>query len=132
MAIRIKHKINVRVAEDTDMNNLLFAPKDDLAEVTIDAYEKVVSGTVKVLAAATEGLSFGDVTLPAKGLYLRVDSDCLVNINGLGTIQLRRSSTATGVVAKLAIEADINTVTITAPGGNDVRGVWCVWGDAAA
>lgn len=131
MAIRIKHKINVRVAEDTDMNNLLFAPKDDLAEVTIDGYEKSVSGVIKVPANTTENLSLGDVDTP-KGLYLRVDNDCLVNINGLGDIQLRRSSTATGVVAKLAIEADITSVAITAPVGADLNGVWCLWGDAVA
>lgn len=131
MAIRLKHKINVRVAEDADMNNLLFAPKDDLAEVTIDAYEKAVSGVIKVSANTTESLSLGDVATP-KGLYLRVDNDCNVNINGLGNIQLRRSSTATGTTAKLAIEADISSVAITAPVGVDVRGVWCLWGDAAA
>ena len=131
MAIRLKTKINVRIAEDTDMNNLLFAPKDDLAEVTIDGYEKSVSGVLKVDANTTEALSLGDVDTP-KGLYLRVDNDCLVNINGLGNIQLRRSSVATGVVAKLAIEADITSVSITAPTTSDVRGVWAIWGDAVA
>lgn len=131
MALRIRHKINVRVAEDADMDNLLFAPKDDLAEVTIDAYEKAVSGVIKISANTTESLSLGDVATP-KGLYLRVDNDCNVNINGLGNIQLRRASTATGTTAKLAIEADISSVAITAPVGVDVRGVFCIWGDLAA
>jgi hypothetical protein len=131
MAIRVKHTVNVRVAEDTDMNNLLFAPSKDLAEVIIDTYTKVVSGVLSVAAAATETLSLGDVATP-KGIYLRVDGDCDVSINGGAAIALKRSSTATGTTAKLFLEATISSVAITAPAGVDIHGVWCLWGDASA
>jgi hypothetical protein len=130
MAIRVKHKINVRVAEDTAMNNLLFAPKDDLAEVTIDAFDQMVNGTFFVDAGDTESLPLGDV-VAAKGLYLRVDGDCKVDINGLGDINVVKASAATGTTAKLALEAEISSVAITAPALVAVRGVWAIWGYSA-
>ena len=129
MAIRVKHKVNVRVAEDTDMANLLFAPSDDLAEVVIDSYERAVGGTFAIDADDTQTLPLGDVTLP-RGLYLRVDADCKVNVNAMGDLQLRRASTLVGTTAKFFMEGEITSVVITSPTTAAVRGAWCVWGDA--
>lgn len=131
MAIRVKHTVNVRVAEDANMDNLLFAPKADLAEVTVDSFDRVASGNFQVEADTTETLPTGDVAV-VRGLYLRVDNDCLVNVNGLGTFQMRRSSSGAGVVAKLFLEGEISSVTIKAPVTSPVHGVWCVWGDPTA
>ena len=129
--MRIKHKVNVKVASDTDMKNLLFAPDDVLSEVTIDAYARVASGLISIAQATNEDLPLGDVTA-VKGVYFKVDQDVTIKLNG-GTdiIQLRKASAGSTVYARFFIEADITQINITAPADADVTGVFCVWGDAA-
>lgn len=129
--MRIKHKVNVQISEDTEGKNKLFCPDDDLSEVVLDGYETQWAGPFKVAGGTTEALSLGDVSAP-KGCFLRVDNDCQVSLNGGAAIQLRKGSTLAGSTARLFLEADISSVQITAPGGTDVRGVFCVWGDAVS
>ena len=129
--MRVQHTVNVQIAEDADMKNLLYGPSVSLAQVVIDSYESQTGGTFTVAAGATESLKLGDVTAP-RGVYLRVDNDCQVNINGLGPIQLRRGTGATGFTAKLFMEGEISSVAITAPVGTEIHGTWCFWGDLAS
>ena len=129
--MRIKHKVNVRVASDTAMENLLFGPDDTLSEVTIDAYAKVASGLIKIAQNTNEDVPLGDVTA-VKGIYLKVDQDVVVKLKGgAETIQLRKASSGASVYARLFLEADINQVNVAAPADADVTGVYCVWGDSA-
>lgn len=127
--MRIKHKVNVRIADDANMKDMLFGPDDELAEIVADGFLRQASGIIALDAAATESLSFGDVDA-VKGLYLKIDQDVQVDINGLGNLQMRRHTTTTGTYAKLFIEGDITSVSIT-NGGSAARGLWCVWGDPA-
>ena len=53
--MRIKHKMNIRIADDTSMKNLLFAPDDELAEVVADGSSVKV---LKVWSGVDVGLSF--------------------------------------------------------------------------
>jgi len=129
--MRVQHTVNVQIAEDADMKNLLYGPNVSLSQVVIDAYQDQASGTFTVAGGTTESLNKGDVTSP-RGVFLRVDNDCQVNINGLGNIQLRRGTAATGFTAKLFLEGEISSVAITAPVGADVHGTWCFWGDVAS
>ena len=126
--MRIKHKVRVQIAEDTAMKNLLFSADDSLSEVTIDAYVRCASGVIKVDMNTNEDLPLGDVGA-VKGLYLRVDQEATVKLNG-GTeiLQLRKPSTSTSVYARLFFEGDITQVNITAPALADLNGVYCVWG----
>lgn len=125
--MRIKHKVTVRIAEDTLMKNLLFGPDDVLSEITVDDYVRQVSGLIAITAAGSEDLPLGDVTA-VKGLYLRTDSDCVLKLNGgIETIQMRVPTN--GTYAKLFIEADITGVNITADAGGDLSGMFCAWGD---
>jgi len=129
--MRIKHKVNVRVAQDADMYNLLFGPDDTRSEVTIDAYARMSSGMVKVPMNTNENLPLGDVTA-VKGIFLQVNQDAVIKLNG-GTqeIQMRKPTTASTVYARLFLEGDINQVNIAAPVTADLEGVYCVWGDTA-
>lgn len=129
--MRIKHKVNVRIADDADFKNFLFAPDDSLAEVVIDAYYRQVSGKFKIDLNTSEDLSLGDITA-VKGIYIKVNKDCQVKLNG-GTeiIQLRRPGSTTSDYAKLFLEADITQVNITAPTTEDMEGFYCAWGDTA-
>lgn len=130
--MRIKHKVGLRIGDDPTLKDLLFALDDSLAEVAIDTYLRMASGKFNIAASGTEALSLGDVDA-VKGLFIKVDGDVTVDINGLGAIQLRRSATTAGTVAKLFMEADITSVSITNTDGTAaVNGVWCVWGDLAA
>jgi hypothetical protein len=123
--MRLRHKVIVKTSRDAAQKNKQFWPDEDLAEIVTDNYARQVNGDLNIAASATENLPFGDVTLP-KGLYLEVDQDVTVNLNGSADgIQLRRGD---GKTAKLFIEADLSQVTITAPTAT-VSGVFCIWGD---
>lgn len=130
--MRIKHKVNVRVALDTDMKNMLFGFDDTLAEVQIDTYEKQASGVLKILANTSEDVPLGDIDA-VKGAYLRLDKEATIKINGsTDAIQLRKYSTSSSAYAKFFIEADITQLNITAPTTEDVNGIFCAWGDATS
>lgn len=128
MVVRIKHKCNVRIATDTDMKNILFGPDDTLAEVVIDTFTKHTSGNITMLTTDTETLSFGDIDA-VKGIYLYVDNDVKLTINGGTPIQMRQN-TGTGTRAKFFLEADITSILVdNDTSGETVTGVYCVWGD---
>lgn len=129
--MRIKHKVNVKIADDADMKDLLFSFDDTLSEVIIDGYTKQASGKFKILATENENLPLGDVEA-VKGVYLKVSRDCILKLNG-GTeeIQLRRAGALSTNIAKFFIEADITQINLTAPATEDLVGTYCVWGDPA-
>jgi hypothetical protein len=123
--------MNVRIADDTSMKNLLFAPDDELAEVVSDSFETQASGKFSVAVGGTESLSFGDVT-HVKGFFIKCDGDAEVNVNALGVIQLRKHDTTTGTEVKIMMEADISSLAITNNTTAVITGVWCVWGNYTA
>lgn len=131
--MRIRHKVTVHISDDASGKENLFGPFDDsVVEVVIDNYERQTSGKLKILAGATESLSFGDVDL-VKGIFLKVNQDATVKLNGgVEVIQLRRAGTGANDQAKLFLEADLSSIEVTAPAGGDVHGVYSVWGDPAA
>lgn len=129
--MRIKHKVNVRIADDADFKDFLFAPDDTLAEVIIDSYYRQSSGKFKIEMNTNEDISLGDITA-VKGIYIRVNKDAQVTLNGGSEIiQLRRSGTTSSDYAKLFLEADITAVNIAAPTTEDLEGMFCAWGDTA-
>lgn len=128
--MRIKHKVRVHIAEDTDMKNLRFAPDDALSEVQIDTYGKQFNGDFSVVSGADEILSLGDIAA-VKGFYLEVNKDCQLTLNGGATpLQLRRGNSGTDDKAKVFIECDVTEIKITAQ-ADDVTGAYAVWGTAS-
>lgn len=129
--MRLKHQVRVQAALDTGMKRALFSDDATLSQVSTDSFTKEANSVLAIPASATEALSFGDVTL-VKGLYLEVDQDAKVRLNG-GTevIQLRK---AAGVAkAKFFIEADLTAVTVENPVADAaLTGVYVVWGDPSA
>ena len=126
--MRIKHKVNVRIANDADMYDLLIGPDDTRSEVTIDAYTRMTSCKLKVTATENEDVPLGDVDA-CKGIYLIVDQEVILKLNG-GTeeFQVRKPTTSASVYARFFFEGDINQVNITA-GSDDALATFCVWGD---
>jgi len=126
--MRLKHTVQVQAALDAAMKRALF--KDDVAAATVqtDSFTGQANSVLSIAPATLESLSFGDVTL-VRGLYLEVDLDAKVRLNGsTDVIQLRKA--ADGTKAKLFIEAEITAVTVENPGAESIlTGVFVVWGD---
>jgi len=130
MAIRVKHRVYVHTYEDTAGKNKLFAPDPELSEVVNDGFDKQAGGVVSVAVSSNEGLSLGDLTA-VKGLFLRVNGDAQVILNGGDAIQMRKGPS--GSTARLFIEADITSINVANPSATDVlNGVYCIWGDPSA
>ncbi len=130
--MRIVHELIMNVSQDEAGEQVQFKRSEVLSRVTIDTYEKHLSNDFKVLDTASKSLSLGDVTSPAKGLYLEVDADCDVKLNGSGdAIQIRAAPTPTAR-RKLFLEGNITAIEVTASQATDVNGTYVIWGDAVA
>jgi hypothetical protein len=126
--MRLRHKVIVKVSDDADMKDLLFATDEQLAEVIIDSWTKSLSGKVTVAMNTAENLCLGDIAL-VKGIYLKANKDVTIKLNGSADpIVLKRSGTSTNHFAKLFLEAAITQVNIAAPATEDAAIVYCIWG----
>lgn len=127
--MRIKHTVNVNIALDTDMNNILFGINKTLAEAIYDEYDKQASGTINIAQSLSEDLDFGDVD-NVKGVYIKVDQDCIIKLNnGNEEINIVKGVSTTYDFAQFFMEAALTNVNITAPADEDLTGIYCVWGD---
>lgn len=129
--MRIKHSVLLDIGDDADMKDLLFSTDETLAQTVIDGYMRMTSGKLTVAIGATESIPWGDVTA-AKGLFLKVDADCSVKLNGSATaIPITRANVGTNDRAKLFVEAALTAATLTA-GATAVNAVYAIWGDLTA
>lgn len=126
--MRLKHTVRVQAALDQQMKRALFNDDATLSQTVIDTFTKQANSVLAIAASSSESLSFGDVTA-VKGLYLEVDQNAKVRLNGsTDFIQLRKASGATK--AKLFLECDLSQVTVENPVADAaLTGVWVVWGD---
>ena len=129
--MRIKHSILLAVADDADMKDQLFGPIDEiLGQTVIDGYTNQVSGKIKVLPTITKAIPLGDIAA-VRGIYLEVNQDCQIKINGGSAIDIKRGNSTTGALAKFFLEASLTQIQIVA-GATEVWGTFCVWGDPSA
>jgi len=127
MSVRIKHKVWVNTARDTSMKDLIYGPEETERITQTDTFDQWGGGSFDIAGAANEDLNLADVD-SVKGLYIEVDSDVEVKLNGsTDALQLRRANTTTGSVARFFIEADITQVNVTA-GVADASGHFHIWG----
>lgn len=127
--MRIVHELIMNLSQDEAGVQVHFKRTEGVSRVIIDTYEKQHGGDFKVLAAQNKLLGLGDVTSPAKGLYLEVDADCDVKLNGsVDAIQIRGAPTTTKR-RKMFLEGDISSIEVTAL-AKDVNGSFVIWGDA--
>jgi hypothetical protein len=122
--VRIKHKVNVKIYDDTALKDALFGLDDTLAEETIDAFDVQVSGRFSV--STIEELSLGDVAT-ALGMFIKVDADATLRLNDSFDLALKVASGAS--YARFFFEGTITKIELTAASGT-VTGVYCVWGTA--
>ncbi len=128
MAIRIKHKVNVKIANDTDMKDKLFEFDDTLAEVVIDTFQRQNSGKFHIAAEGVEDLPMGDITA-TKGVVIKFDQDCTIKING-GTDVFSVEKAEGKTFARFFMEGTITAIEVTAI--LELEGVFCTWGDPTA
>jgi hypothetical protein len=125
--MRLKHTVQVQLSQDADAKRKLYSDDATSAQTDTSGFEKQANSLLAIDPAGLEDLKFGDVTL-VKGIYLEVNRDAIVRLNG-GTeaIQLRKAPDAS--VAKLFLEADLTQVTVENPTSEALSGVYVVWGD---
>ncbi len=131
--MRVRHKINVRIFDDAEGDDGLFAPSDTLAEVVIDNMQKLNSGRFAIAASDDEDLPFGDVA-DVRFVFIKADNDFTLKFNGGSEgLAIKRADAVAGTYAKFAAECDVTAVNITNPSATDVlTGVFAVYGDPEA
>jgi len=127
--MRVKHKIWVNTARDSDMNDLVYGPAETERLTQIDGYDQWGGGSFDIAAAGTESLNLGDVD-GVKGIYVEAEGDVEIKLNGSSdAIQMRVANTTSGSVARLFLEADITAVSVTNTDASaSVTGHYHIWG----
>lgn len=128
---RIRHQVYAQVYGDTAYKDGRFTPDPDSELLVATGFQRQVNADFSIAALATESLGLGDVSL-VRGIYIKVDADCIVRLNGsLDSITLRTPASGTPAFGpKLFMEADITQVQVENISGSDIlTGVYCMWGD---
>lgn len=121
--MRVKQTVNIRVAEDTLMEQLIFGKTDSLAVVTHDEYDQQASGTINIEAASNEDVPLGDVD-SISGVFLSVDQSCVLTLNGgVETINLVKPTGGNAFFCMNGTITQINIATTEA-----LTGLFCIWG----
>ena len=132
--MRIKHKSNLVVSVDTAGKDKLYAPDDALAEVVLDGFQEVASGTANLLAAAPLTLPMAGLT-DARGVFIKASGDFSLVINGGAPLSVQRGHTAAAGVratsARVFLECGVTSVVVTA-GASAITVTWALWGDPLA
>jgi len=126
--MRLKHTVQIQLSQDTEQRRKLYS--DDVASVAqtdTTGYARQANSMLNIEPSGIETLSFGDVTL-VRGLYLEVDKEARVRLNG-ATDPLQMRIAADAAVAKLFLECEITEVTVENPAEDSLTGVYVVWGD---
>ena len=129
--MRIRHKINVQASLDTAGKDRLFALDDALAEVVLDGFTEVSSGTVTLAAAQVFTVPFAAIA-DVRGLFLRATNDFKLAVNGGPQVTFRRGLATVGGSAascRALLEAARSAAAVEAT--NPLTLVYCVWGDPA-
>ncbi len=130
-----KHELVMDVAEDSSGKLKEFErPRDTVLVNKLDFWNRIHGGNFSIADAATETLDLGDVTSPARGLYLEVSGDCDITLNGMASpVQVRRTAkeVAASQLSKLFLEVNITSISILAV-GSAITGNYRVWGDENA
>ena len=128
MPFRIDHTVAMQITRDTNQKQKVFFSDLTAEAVTIATLDNAFGGGLSVAVSSTDSLSLGDIG-DARGLYLEVDADCNVRLNG-GVEDIPITVAPGGARAKFFIEGTITAVTVENTSGTVVlTGAYCFWGD---
>ena len=134
MALRLKHKVVVQISRDTDQKQkgVVFLDDDSVQEVDTSGYLRSAGGDISIAVSSTEALNLGDVQA-VRGLYLEVDGQCNVTLNGANVaLDVQPDAGTTGKRGKLLLNAGITSVSVENVSATTVlTGFYAVWGDVA-
>jgi len=127
MAIRVTHNVLVQISGDASGKDKRYYPESQIT--VMDGFDRSATKDINIPAATNEAMNLADITL-VKGVYLELDGDVGLQLNGNPAIPLKRNSLATGTKVRFFIEADINAISIdNTAGASAVNGVLVLWGD---
>lgn len=126
--MRIKHAIVIKISDDAAGKDVLFETDSTLAESTIDSYAHSVSGRLTIPLNTTLAMSFDSLTA-VRGIYLKVNQNCSVSINGGTAIVMALADALTTTRAKLFFEGVITSVSVISPVLLPVEVSYCFYGD---
>jgi hypothetical protein len=133
--MRIRHKVNVIVSDDTAGKDKLFGLDDALAEVVLDGMQEVTSGQVTIDAGDTFSIPFGNVG-DARGCFLKVTGDCMLDVNAEGQLPVRRGVTGAGSSvtyadnARVFLECGLTSLEVEVDAADAaITLTYVVWGD---
>lgn len=130
--MRVRHKVALNIAEDTNGTDMLIEQDDVSSEVILDGPQEANCGRASVVAAGTFTVPLGSVASP-EGVFLRASGDFDVSINGGAVLQCRRGNAAAGLTkaasVKFFFEGTISSVSVTAIAAMTLT--HAVWGDSA-
>lgn len=130
--MRVRSKVNLRVYDATNEQDVLFAPADAGADLIADNFAEVSSGRFNIAASGSFAVPLGTVNA-ARCLYIRAVGDVDVTLNGAAApIQVRRFPGAAATApARLYLEGIVTSVTIVNSSSTSaVEGWYCIVGDA--
>ncbi len=129
--MRLRHKVNVFIADDADLEFPLFGDDDAAKQLEqIDIFEKFSSGKFEIAASGTEAIPFGDVTV-VRGILIKADAAFDVIFNGGGdTFNFTLADTQSGRKSRCFMEATLSAASVTNPSTTvALTGTYLVWGD---
>lgn len=130
--MRVKHKVNVVASADTDGKDKLFGLDDAAAEVVLDGFTELNSGTVQLAKDDVFDVPFAAIA-DGRGVFLKGTSDFTLSINGGAAITVKRgilgpASTNIATTARMLLEASVTSIQVTASVA-DMSLAYAVWGD---
>ena len=134
--MRIISKTNVQIYDDVDKKDCLYAPDDKLSEVTIDNFQRMVSGRFEIATSGSESLSFGDVTV-VNGFLIQLIADtgaalplATLDVNAVGTIPIGEPAQGKGAFMRMD-GGPFTSLSIANLSATVVlKGRYAVWGDS--
>lgn len=133
--MRIRHKVNVIISEDTAGKDKLLFLDDALSEVVLDGPQEANVGKAEIAAEAAFAVPMGAVG-DCRGVFLVMSAACTVTINDGDPlpVQLGVKAEEGGTLAantKFFFEGLVTEVIVTAGADDDVTLKYAVWGDPA-
>lgn len=132
--MRVQHSVSLVISDDTAQKIKQFDHADSQQIKTVtDAFTHNNCGILTIAAAATESIPFADVA-DARGMYLEVDGDCTVQVNGGAEDRLMKVDPAGGATAKarMLTEEALTAATVENTGTAVLKVIYAVWGDPSS
>ena len=126
--MRLKTTVQVQMTQDDAGKRKLYSDDATAAASDTTGYQRGANSLISIDPETTEAMAFGDVSL-VRGMYLEVDQDALVRLNGSGDALQMRVASGVGK-AKLFLETEVTEVTIeNVSTDTALTGVFVCWGD---